>query len=91
MVRDYDIGLRKYQERIQNQHELPKYASRIIDRYIDQGVIPLEAKILAHFSVLAEVELVKVEIYKDLYDDVDDMHRMYNFKINNDGHVVKFL
>jgi len=89
MEQDYNIGLRIDQEKIQNQQDLPKYAAKIIEKYINQGVIPLEAKILAHFSVLAEVELARAEIYTDLYDNIDDMHWMCNFKVNSDGHVIE--
>ena len=87
MERDYDIGLREYQERIQNERELPKYASKIIDRLIEQGVIPSEAEVLAHFSVLVEVELDRAESYEKIPDDPDDMGRMCHFKVNNDGHM----
>lgn len=86
---DYDIGLREYQERIQKQQDLPKYTAKIIDKYVNQGVIPLEAKILAHFSVLAEVELIKAEIDENVFKDGDDMYWMCNFKVNNEGHIIE--
>ncbi|HUW91155.1 MAG TPA: hypothetical protein VMV43_11645 [Candidatus Nanopelagicaceae bacterium] len=89
MERDYDIGLRIYQEKVQNQQDLPKEAVEIIEKYINQGVIPLEAKILAHFSVLAEVELARAEISEDVFKDEDDMCWICNFIINSEGHVIE--
>jgi len=86
---DYDIGLRLYQERIQEQYTLTRSETKIIDKYINQGVIPPEAKVMAHFSVLAEVELVKAEIYEDLFENTDDMLRLCNFKVDNEGHVIE--
>ncbi len=90
MERDYDIGLRIYQKKVQN--EIPKDEvrdyNRYAENYIDQGVIPLEAKVLAHFSVLAEAKLVRAENYKDLFG-VDDMHSMHNFIVNREGHVIE--
>jgi len=91
MDRDYDIGMRIYQEKVQNQ--IPKDEERnynqIAENYVKQGVISLDAKVLAHFSVLAEVELVKAELNINLYDNVDDMHSMFNFKVNSDGHIIE--
>ncbi len=91
MERYDDIGLRIYQKKVQNQ--IPKDEERnfiqISENYINQGIIPLEAKILAHFSVLAEVELVKAEIYTNLPETEDDMYRMFNFKVNTEGHIIE--
>jgi len=87
---DDDIGLRIYQEKVQNQ--IPKDEERnfnqISENYISQGIIPVEAKILAHFSVLAEVELVRADIYANLPETEDDMYRMFNFKVNTEGHII---
>ena len=91
MERDYDIGLRIYQEKVQN--EIPKDEVRVYNRYaeyyIDEGLIPEDAKVLAHFSVLIERGLDRAENNEDLFDDVDDMYRMYFFKVNNDGHIIE--
>ena len=90
MERDYDIGLRIYQEKVQNQipEDEERYFNQISKNYINQGVIPLEAKVLAHFSVLAEAKLVRAEDYKD-FIGVDDMHSMHNFIVNREGHVIE--
>ena len=90
MEHDYDIGLRIYQEKVQNQipEDEERYFNQISNNYINQGVIPLEAKVLAHFSVLAEAELDRAENYKD-FIGVDDMHRMFNFIVNREGHLIE--
>lgn len=91
MERDYDIGLRIYQEKVQNG--IPKDEARlynqITENYLNQGVIPEDAKVLAHFSVLIEGKLERAEIDENLYNDVDDMHRMYYFKVNYEGYVIE--
>ena len=88
---DDDIGLRIYQEKVQN--EIPKDEvrdyNRYAENYINKGVISEDAKFLAHFSVLIEGGLERAENDENLYDDVNDMHRMYFFKVNNDGHVIE--
>jgi len=72
MDKDYYIGLRIYQEKVQNQNlsDLPKFTIEIIKKYVDQGCISRNAEILTHFSVLAEVELVRAEISMNLFDNV---------------------
>lgn len=92
MKRDYDIGLRVYQEKVQN--EIPKdevrYYNKYTENYISQGVIPLEAKILAHFSVLPEAELARAEIHEDIFfDAVSDMFSTHYFRVNSDGHIIE--
>lgn len=88
---DYDIGVRSYQERIDNQNQLDfsRSTTKIIDNYINQGVIPKEAKVLAHFSVLSDVEFSKAEIFTDLDEDTDDMHPLFDLKLNSNGHVIE--
>jgi len=88
---DDDIGLRIYQKKVQNgipKDEVRKY-KEYAEYYIDEGVISEDAKILAHFSILIEFGLDKAEIDENLFDDVDDMHRMYFFKVNDDGHIIE--
>jgi len=94
MERDYDnddIGLRIYQEKVQN--EIPKdevkLYNRLIEVYIDEGVISEDAKVLAHFSVLIEWGLDRAETDENLFDDVDDMHRMRYFRVNSEGHIIE--
>ena len=86
-----DIGLRKYQEKVEK--EIPKDEIRIynklIEDYINQGVNSEDAKILAHFSVLAEVFLERIEEDEDPWLDADDMLRMYFFKVNKDGYITE--
>ena len=88
---DDDIGLRIYQEKVQN--EIPKDEvrdyNRYIEYYVEKGVISEDAKILAHFSLLIEFGLDKAEIDENLFTDADDMLRMHFFKVNNDGHIIE--
>lgn len=89
---DDDIGLRIYQEKVEK--EIPKNEVRIYnqitEKYINQGVIPQEAKVLAHFSVLAEVELTRAEIDEDIFSDAcSDMFSTHYFRVNNDGHIIE--
>ncbi|MHA1106060.1 MAG: leucine-rich repeat domain-containing protein [Promethearchaeota archaeon] len=84
-----DIGLRIYQEKYQDLENLPKYEPDITDEYLKEGIIAEEAKIMNHFSVIAEAGLVKAEFNEDLFESTDDMHAMFYFRLNNDGHVIE--
>jgi hypothetical protein len=89
---DDDIGLRIYQEKVQK--EIPKdevrHYSKFTEKYINQGVIPQEAKLLAHFSILAEAELTKAELYEDIFADAcSDMFSTHHFRINSEGHIIE--
>ena len=89
---DDDIGLRIYQEKVQN--EIPKDEVRVYNRYaenyIDQGVISEDAKVLAHFSVLIEGGLERAETDEDIFfDTCSDMFCTHYFRVNSDGHIIE--
>lgn len=88
---DDDIGLRIYQEKVEK--EIPKdevrYYNKYIDCYIDQGVNSEDAKILAHFSVLIEGGLGKIETDKNPWIDAGDMYDMHFFKVNKEGYITE--
>jgi hypothetical protein len=86
---DDDIGLRIYQEKVEK--EIPKDEVRdynkYTENYIDQGVNSEDAKILAHFSVLIEGGLGKIEFNEDPWMDAGDMYDMHFFKVNSEGYI----
>jgi len=88
---DDDIGLRIYQEKV--EREIPKDEVRdynkYTERYIEQGVNSEDSKVLAHFSILAESGLERIEKDEDPWQDSDDMYRMYFFKVNKDGYITE--
>lgn len=89
---DDDIGLRIYQEKVQNgipKDEIRDY-NRYVEYYIDEGVTSEDAKILAHFSILIEGSLEKAEIDEDIFfDDHNDMFCTHFFRVNSEGHIIE--
>ena len=87
---DWPLNIKKHQEKINSEFKFPQdLLNEKIQRLVKNGVIIEDAKNLAKFFIILDGDLAQTPLYKDLDEDRDDMHIMFDYKIDVGGHVVE--
>lgn len=87
---DWPLNIKKHQEKINSEFKfLQDPLNEKMQRLVQNGVIIEDAEYLAKFFTILDGELTQTPLYKDLDEDRDDMHFIFDYKIDMEGHVVE--